>query len=182
MRDSRPHLIDSLFSNPIETSQESLSKIQHQAIALVQLNHAVNMLLPEILRPWCRVANFRQGLMVLETANASWQMRLRYEEAKLLSTVRIQILPSLSSIDIRINPVLAKKQALHTQDDDSDRHCLCLLGGQSRHLSLRSAASIRHVAAQSEGKLKNVLERLAKLAEDSPEHMPSPKIEASPDL
>ncbi|KYP97099.1 hypothetical protein BG74_05595 [Sodalis-like endosymbiont of Proechinophthirus fluctus] len=167
MHDGRPNPIDSLFSDNAEVGHVSLSKIKQRAIMLFNLNHAVNALLPALLRPWCRVANVRQGVIVLETANASWKMRLRYEEPQLLFALRGQILPSLSSIDIRINPGLARKQELNAQNKDSGRQYHRPLREKPRQLSLQSAASIRYVAACSEGKLKNVLERLAELAGES---------------
>ncbi|OZI15369.1 hypothetical protein CE195_02125 [Sodalis-like symbiont of Philaenus spumarius] len=167
MRYSRPHPIDSLFSDAAETGRVSLSKIQQRAILLLKLTRAVNALLPTPLRPWCHVANVRQGVLVLETANASWKMRLRYEQPQLLSALRAQILPSLSSIDIRIHPGLARNQELNKQNNESGRQLDRPLGKKPRRLSVQSAASIRHVAARSEGKLKNTLERLAELAGES---------------
>ncbi|MGP4123398.1 MAG: DUF721 domain-containing protein [Sodalis sp. (in: enterobacteria)] len=167
MRNSHPHPIDSLFSDATETDRISLLKLQQQAIMLLKLNRAVNALLPAPLRPWCRVANVRQGVMVLETATASWHMRLRYEQPQLLSALRAQILPSLSSIDIRINPGLAKKQEFNAKNNYGSQKHYWLIGGKPRHLSVQSAMSIRHVAARSEGKLKNALERLAERARES---------------
>lgn len=107
MRDSRPQLLDVLFDDASAGSKGPLHNVQQRAVALLKLNRAVKGLLPAPLHPWCRVANFRQGILVLETANASWMMRLRYEQPALLSALRAQILPSLSSIDIRINPANA---------------------------------------------------------------------------
>lgn len=110
MRDSRPRSIDNLFSDATDIDRMFLAQIQQRAVMLLKLNRTIGTLLPAPLRPWCRVANFRQGVIVLETANASWKMRLRYEQTQLLSTLRAQILPSLSSIDIRINPDLARNK------------------------------------------------------------------------
>ncbi|WMQ74363.1 MAG: hypothetical protein GPOALKHO_001381 [Sodalis sp.] len=167
MRHSRPHPIDSLFGDAAETGRQSLSKIKQRAIMLLNLNHAVSTLLPAPLRPWCCVANVRQSVMVLETANASWKMRLLYEQPQLLSALRAKILPSLSSIDIRINPGLERKQELNAQNNDSGRQHRRPLKEKPRQLSAQSAVSIRHVAARSEGKLKSALERLAELAGES---------------
>ena len=111
MRDSRPQLLDVLFDDASAGSKGPLHNVQQRAVALLKLNRAVKGLLPAPLHPRCRVANFRQGILVLETANASWMMRLRYEQPALLSALRAQILPSLSSIDIRINPALMAKAA-----------------------------------------------------------------------
>lgn len=109
MRESRPQLLDVLFDDAIAAENGPLHNVQQRATALLKLNRAVKGLLPSQLQPWCRVANYRQSVLVLETANASWLMRLRYEQPALLSALRAQILPSLSSIDIRINPSLMAK-------------------------------------------------------------------------
>lgn len=124
MRDSRPRSIDNLFSDATDTNRMFLARIQQRAIMLLKLNRAIRTLLPAPLRPWCRVANFRQGVIVLETANASWKMRLHYEQTQLLSTLRAQILPSLSSIDIRINPDLARNKDPNTKNNrNSQQSC-----------------------------------------------------------
>ncbi|CUX96325.1 hypothetical protein FVIR_GE00485 [Candidatus Gullanella endobia] len=109
MRDSRPHPVNRLFSEIDKNGHVSLSKIQQHCMLLLKLNRIVNTLLPIPLRPWCRVANIRQGILILETANANWKLRLYYEQFHLLSSLRAQILPSLLSIDIKINPGLARK-------------------------------------------------------------------------
>lgn len=167
MRDSRPQAIDTLFSDPAEPGRASLSQIQQRAVALLKLNRTVSALLPAPLRPWCRVGNFRQGVMVLECANASWMMRLRYEQTQLLSALRAQILPSLSSIDIRINPTLAIKGEPNAQNSGIGTRVSRPVAEKPRILSAQSAESIRHVAARSEGKLQKLLERLAGLAGES---------------
>lgn len=82
MRDSRPQLLDVLFSESSSADKGPLHNVQQRAAALLKLNRAVKGLLPAQLHPWCRVANFRQGVLVLETANASWMMRLRYETSR----------------------------------------------------------------------------------------------------
>ncbi|OMQ22309.1 DUF721 domain-containing protein [Serratia oryzae] len=163
MRDSRPQLLDVLFDDALTTEKGPLHNVQQRALALLKLNRAVRGLLPAQLHPWCRVANFRQGVLVLETANASWMMRLRYEQPSLLSALRAQILPSLLSIDIRINPALMAKGSSQVQDVVKTTE-----NAQStaplRHLSQESADELRGLAARSPEKLRKILERLASLA------------------
>ncbi|MFG1173754.1 DUF721 domain-containing protein [Erwiniaceae bacterium CAU 1747] len=163
MRDSRPQSIESYFDQAQDKSM--LQNIQQRAIALNKLNRAVQGVLPAQLHPWCRVANFRQGILVIEAANASWLMRLRYEQSSLLSALRAQILPSLTSIDIRINPSLAAKghefvQECSTQVQKEEKPPV-------RQLSEHSAEILRSVASHSPEKLKKILERLASLAGES---------------
>jgi hypothetical protein len=141
-----------------------LQSIQQRAIALNKLNRALQGIIPAQLHPWCRVANFRQGVLVLETANASWMMRLRYEQSSLLSALRAQILPSLTSIDIRINPTMAAKAQENAQENSVRPAKENNLG---RQLSEESAEILRGVASRSPEKLKKTLERLALLAGES---------------
>lgn len=160
MRDSRPQSIESFFD--MAQDQSVLQNVQQRAIALNKLNRAVQGVIPAQLHPWCRVANFRQGILVIETANASWLMRLRYEQSSLLSALRAQILPSLTSIDIRINPSLAAKGQESVQETSNQ-----VKGAEKpplRQISEQSAEILRSVASQSPEKLKKILERLASLA------------------
>ncbi|NIG62617.1 MAG: DUF721 domain-containing protein [Serratia symbiotica] len=157
MRDSRPQLLDVLFDDPLTADKLQLHNVQQQALALLKLNRAVKNLLPAQLHPWCRVANVRQGILVLEAANASWMMRLRYEQPILLSKLQAQILPSLSSINIRINPGLmanGEHRIKNTQQAAPLR----------RHLSQESARAVMGLANHSPEKLRKILEQLAALA------------------
>lgn len=166
MRENRPQLLDVLFDDAVAAENGPLHNVQQRATALLKLNRAVKGLLPSQLQPWCRVANYRQSVLVLETANASWLMRLRYEQPALLSALRAQILPSLSSIDIRINPSLMAKGHNLTQDAVKSSENL----GKSpplRHLSLESAKELRGLASRSPERLRTILERLAALAGES---------------
>lgn len=163
MRDSRPQSIENLFETT--EGQSMLQTIQQRAVALNKLNRAVQGILPAQMHPWCRVANFRQGILVLETANASWMMRLRYEQSSLLSALRAQILPSLTAIDITINPSLAakaqesvQKSGIQTGEEEN---------APGRQLSEQSAEILRSVASRSPEKLKRIIERLASLAGES---------------
>ena len=163
MRDSRPQSIEYLFETT--DGQNMLQSIQQRAIALNKLNRAVKGVIPAQLHPWCRVANFRQGILVLETANASWMMRLRYEQSSLLSALRAQILPSLTAIDIRINPTLAAKAQESVQESSS--RPVTEEKSAGRQLSEQSAEILRSVASRSPEKLRKTIERLASLAGES---------------
>lgn len=161
MRDSRPQLLDALFDDALTTADKTpLHNIQKHALALHELNRTVKSLLPAPLHLCCRVANVRKSILVLEAANASWMMRLRYAQPILLSTLQAQILPSLSSIDIRINPSLitnGEHRIKNTQQAPPLR----------RHLSQESARVVIELANRSPEKLRNILEKLAALAGES---------------
>ncbi len=165
MRDSRPQLLDVLFDDASSVDKSPLRLVQQRAAALLKLNRAVKGLLPAPMKPWCRVGNYRQGVLVLEIANASWMMRLRYEQPALLSALRAQILPSLSSIDIRINPSLMVKVENVSQFDQVN--AAAIREKPFRQLSAQSAEELMIVASRSPEKLRKALERLAGLAGES---------------
>lgn len=166
MRDSRPQLLDILFDDASSTEKSPLRLVQQRAAALLKLNRAVKGLLPAPMKQWCRVGNYRQGVLVLEIANASWMMRLRYEQPALLSALRAQILPSLSSIDIRINPSLMVKVENGSQFKDQ-ASAAASAEKPFRQLSAQSAEELMIVASRSPEKLRKALERLAGLAGES---------------
>ncbi|NBM04215.1 DUF721 domain-containing protein [Proteus sp. G2671] len=163
MRDSYPQSLEKIFIELEGSNKSTLQLIQQRATILLKLNRAVMALLPIPLRDKCRVANYRNAILIIEVANASWLTRLRYETPSLLSALRQEILPSLSSIDIKINPSLGIKQ--------EKRFLISSLKEQApikrRHLSLESAQSLKYLAEKSPKKLREKLERLAALAGES---------------
>lgn len=163
MRGSYPQPIYKLLNNAAESSDQTfLSQIKQRALMLLKLNHTINTLLPVSLRPWCRVVNLRHNILVLETANASWMMRLLYEKNKLLSTLRTQILPSLSAIDIRINPMMMTiKREFYNKNINNPARVNWLRTDNPHKFSTQGAILLRRVAKNSEGKLKKTLKRLA---------------------
>ncbi|QTL39239.1 DUF721 domain-containing protein [Xenorhabdus budapestensis] len=175
MRDSRPQSLETLLSEPLfenaaTAGKSPLQTIQRHAIALLKLNRTVLSLLPVQLRPWCRVANYRKQILVLEAGNASWKTRLYYEIPILLSALRCEILPSLSSIDIRINPSLMVKSRNNGQN--VEKISAKKLNNDNRDLPIRqlsheSAETLKILAEHCPEKLKRKLERLAALAGES---------------
>ncbi|WP_085248319.1 DUF721 domain-containing protein [Gilliamella mensalis] len=104
MRYNDPQILTSIL-----TQAPCLSKIQDRANALRSLAKVVNDLLPSPLNAQCRVANYRQGVLILEVSTAGWLTRLKYEQSNLISEIRKNILPSLSSIQYQINPDISVK-------------------------------------------------------------------------
>ncbi|MFV9996598.1 MAG: DUF721 domain-containing protein [Arsenophonus endosymbiont of Dermacentor nuttalli] len=161
MRDSYPQSLAILLKES-KFDSNTLQTIQKRAQALIKLNHTVLSLLPSELKAWCRVANYRQHILILEVTNASRKTRLNYELPTLLSTLRDTILPSLSSINIMINPSLSAKNS---------KNCLSIQQIAIKptqqiisKLNEESAKTIRNLAKRSPKKLKEKLERLAALA------------------
>ncbi|UDG79324.1 hypothetical protein F7X37_00301 [Candidatus Ecksteinia adelgidicola] len=110
MRKSYPKLLNVLFEEAFELNQSSLFTIKKHIQMLLKLNLVLKKVLPTKMHPWCRIANVRDNILILEVANASWMINLRYKEFILLSNFKKKILPSLLSINIRINPNLIEKK------------------------------------------------------------------------
>ena len=70
MRDSQPVSLESLLESGTKDNN-TLKSIQQRAVVLLKLNRAVLALLPAMLKPHCRVANYRKQLLILEVSNAA---------------------------------------------------------------------------------------------------------------
>ncbi|AFH92649.1 TPA: DUF721 domain-containing protein [Providencia stuartii] len=165
MRDSHPQALFDVLEESLAKTRSPLLTIQRNAIAINKLNKAVKALLPSELKPMCRVANYRNCILVIEVANASWMTRLNYEKLQLLSALRNSILPSLSSIDIRINPVLMRKKAENSSLNNQTAKTAQV--ANKRKISTETAKQLLHLAENSPKRLKERLERLAALAGES---------------
>ncbi|KPD03241.1 DUF721 domain-containing protein [Moellerella wisconsensis] len=169
MRDSHPQplsdVLDDSLSKNTSDAKGSLQAIQRTAKAILQLNRTVKSLLPAEMKPMCRVANYRNHILIIEVANASWLNRMNYEKPNIVSALRSTILPSLSSIDIRINPVLMTKKG----QNSSTNHQLVEPEQKSnpRRISAKTAEQLLVLAERSPKKLKEKFERLAALAGES---------------
>lgn len=165
MRDSHPQALFDVLEESLAKTSNTLQTIQQNAKAILKLNRVVKSLLPAEIKPMCRVANYRNNIMVIEVANASWMTRLNYERTNLLSALRSSILPSLSSIDIRINPDLIRKSkqnsSLNKQSVNQKEN------RNQRQISTQTAEQLLRLAEKSPKGLKERFERLAALAGES---------------
>ncbi|AVV84123.1 hypothetical protein SPWS13_2357 [Shewanella putrefaciens] len=97
-----------------------------------------------------KVANFRQGVLVIETTSAAWAARINFQKPKLLAQLQAETLTILTAIEVKVNPRLALYDAKPKQ----------------AHKELSPAAA-EHIAALAEnisGTLGEKLKRLASLA------------------
>ena len=149
MRGNEPKVLTSLLSQGA-----LLSKIKDRTIALSQLTKIIDELLPPPLIQQYRVANYRQGVLILEVNSASWLTRLKYEQGNLLSGIRQKILPSLSSIQYKINPTIATNYSQSVILSDKNVKI-------SNVISKQTAIYLNAIAEQAPDKLKKQLIKLA---------------------
>lgn len=149
MRNSEPKPLFNLFKAP------SLLTIQERGKALSTLSRLLYGFLPLPLTEQCRVANYRQGILIIEVSSASWLTRLRYEQEKLRSLLRQNGLSGLSSIQFKINPELNRNKCeLHCDDS----------AAYQRQITPQSAEMLLALADNCSPKLKSSLIKLAKHA------------------
>ncbi|ELR66389.1 hypothetical protein C942_04824 [Photobacterium marinum] len=147
MRDHRPQSTASLLDD------SQLGNIQQRAIALSKLNKAIKEHLN--CAEHCRVANYRQGSLIIETASAAWSMRLNYERNNLIHKLREKLLPNLADIEVKVNPALAAVEQ-KAQDKTPDI--------VQKPISQQAAQYLLSTAQNAPAKVKARLERLAALS------------------
>ncbi|KJF90946.1 DUF721 domain-containing protein [Photobacterium leiognathi] len=147
MRDHRPQTTGDILE------ETGLNNIQQRAIALSQLNKAVKQHVNGTEH--CRVSNYRQGILIIETASAAWSMRLNYERHQLIMKLREKLLPKLQDIEIKVNPALA---AIQEQKQNKIPDIV------QKPISDVAAQHLLATAATAPDKVKKRLERLAQLA------------------
>ncbi|WP_318478567.1 DUF721 domain-containing protein [Photobacterium leiognathi] len=147
MRDHRPQTTGDILE------ETGLNNIQQRAIALSQLNKAVKQHVNGAEH--CRVSNYRQGILIIETASAAWSMRLNYERHQLIMKLREKLLPKLQDIELKVNPALA---AIQEQKQNKIPDIV------QKPISDVAAQHLLATAATAPDKVKKRLERLAQLA------------------
>ncbi|MBP2700571.1 DUF721 domain-containing protein [Photobacterium lucens] len=147
MRDHRPQTTGDILE------ETGLNNIQQRAMALSQLNKAVKQYVNGAEH--CRVSNYRQGILIIETASAAWSMRLNYERHQLIMKLREKLLPKLQDIEIKVNPALA---AIQEQKQNKIPDIV------QKPISDIAAQHLLATAATAPDKVKKRLERLAQLA------------------
>lgn len=147
MRNSEPQSLNNLFNG------FTLANIQTRSIALSRLNKMIYCYLPIHLHHCCRVANYRQSILIIEVCSAGWLTRLRYEQEKLLLALRQNGLSGLASIQYKINPVLNQPQSFVNDKVTTV--------GNKRTITPQSASLLLALAQDATPKLKTNLIKLA---------------------
>lgn len=144
------HTPDSL-QDVLTTKSNKLAKIQQKAGQLQVINQFLTTQLIPGSEEYCRVANLRQGILVIEVASGVWKTRLMQLSQSILSQMQQQISPSLNAIELRVNPELFNEQPEKPKPNP-------------RKISENTAQHLTVLAESAPPKLAATLSRLAKLA------------------
>nr|WP_086938442.1 DciA family protein [Thaumasiovibrio occultus] len=101
MRDHRPQGASHLLE------RGTLSEITERAKLLDQLGKKVKSCVSPSLGSHLRIANYRDGLLILEVSSPSWAQRVNFERFTIMEQLRRDMLPSLTTIEVKVNPAMA---------------------------------------------------------------------------
>lgn len=135
----------------MKTSTTKLVKIQQKAGQLQAINEfLVKELIPGS-HEYCRVANLRKGVLIIEVASGVWKTRLLQLSYSILEQMKLNMSFPLESIELKVNPELFNEQ---TEE----------LTPNPRKISNKTAEHLTALAQMSPPKLAATLNRLASLA------------------
>ena len=147
MRDHRPTLGDEIIA------ESRFSQLQKHAEEIMMINKELKTILPRGTEDHCRVANVRDGQLVIEVASAGIKMKIDYDRLMILNKLRTQGFAKLMSVEVRINPSLYRNR--FQQDDRPKRP----------PLTESAAKSLMTIADMAPPKIQERLKRLADMAE-----------------
>ncbi|NMH66396.1 DUF721 domain-containing protein [Shewanella salipaludis] len=127
-----------------------LPDLAEKAELLLYLDQHVKQMTAGPVAEQLKVANLRQGVLVIETTTAAWAARINFQKTKLLTQLQTETLPMLTAIEVKVNPGLA----LYTPKPKVPQH----------QLSAVAAEHLEALAEHVEGSLGEKLKRLAALA------------------
>ncbi|TKB53720.1 DUF721 domain-containing protein [Ferrimonas aestuarii] len=139
-------------SKPTDISElmgQKLSQVQQRTHALQQLEQSVRQVLGDDLQGRYRVANLRQGVLVIETNSGAWATRLQFQKQQLLQHLRQQNYPMLTTIEIKVNPKLSRVERHQEKNLNS--------------ISPEAAKGLNELAETVGGSLGEKLKKLAAL-------------------
>ncbi|GAA4900494.1 DUF721 domain-containing protein [Ferrimonas pelagia] len=106
-----------------QLASERFAKLQNHAGQMGQLRQCLLPLLDPAVHDQMKIANLRDGKLVIELASAAWATRLQYQRLDLMSALRRNGFPMLTTIEFKVNPKLSQitpKKAVVTKQLSSN--------------------------------------------------------------
>ncbi|EKR4920328.1 DUF721 domain-containing protein [Escherichia coli] len=139
--------VSDLLESGYSENDDLAHKIQVRASKLYRIDQEVKKIIPRSLEQWIRVANYRDGKLIIEVANAAVQLRARQLIGGVEEKLRSGLLPALQGIELRINPDLSRSPT-------SNSH-------RVSEISQNSAEMLKLIATSAPETLREALLRLA---------------------
>lgn len=144
------------LSNLFAKSSGSLASIAEKSQHLNTLNLFLAETVGVTIAQNCRVSNYEQGILTIETANSAFATRLNFMLAEILSNFRRNVLPELVDIKVKVVPI----DQISAYKGKKDEKAAPV---NENPLSDQAASYIIEAAANAPESLKRKLERLAAL-------------------
>ena len=149
----KPHTPKSL-SNLFTKSSGSLARIAEKSQYLNALNHHLVETVGATIAQNCRVSNYEQGILTIETINSAFATRLNFMLPQILQNFRENVLPEMASIKIKVVPNEKFYCAVNRKVEKN-----------TNRLSEQASSYILEAASNAPDSLKRKLERLAARAQ-----------------
>ncbi|QJC31592.1 DUF721 domain-containing protein [Enterobacteriaceae endosymbiont of Donacia tomentosa] len=133
-----------------------LFKIYLHTNILIKINTFIKKYIPVELHNWYNIKNFKDGILIIETCNASSMTRFLYEKTNIIFFLKKNLIPSLIDINIQINPAFYIKKNIIIPNEKNTY--------KKNILSKYSANLLLNLARKSPIKLRYIIERFAKSA------------------
>lgn len=134
----------------LHQSSGNLAAIAEKSQHIQALNQCLSETVGDTIAQKCRVSNYAQGILTIETVNSAFATRLNFLSSQILLNFRRNVLPEL--IDIKVKVIPNETNSYQTAKKATK---------SKRQLSKQSADAILAVSQNAPDKLKKVLERLA---------------------
>lgn len=139
----QPEHIHSVYQH-----SDALKKLMQRTKLLEHLNHLLQSNLPAQFSAHCRLANIKNGTLIIHTDNASYASLIRFQAPQLCKTLSTELEMTITGMDIKVRP-------LHHISQNEVANSLTL--------SQPSASLLQQTAdCIEEGPLKAALEKLAR--------------------
>ncbi|WP_105167317.1 DUF721 domain-containing protein [Pseudoalteromonas sp. T1lg23B] len=135
---------------------DKLSNYSHKSQTMAQLQHCLEAAIGPILSKKARVANYRDGTLIIEAASATLATRLNYLKMEILSQFRQAGMIECAQVKVVTNP--EAQQRLTPRDNTSTQHKQQYTG---RVMSEQTAAQLTDLASNAPPSLQEKLLKLA---------------------
>lgn len=122
MRDHRPTSTEDVIA------ESQFKQVQEHAGEILQQPSSTNNF-TKGTADHCRVANIRNGHLLIDVSSAAIKMKIDYDRLMILNKLRTQGYAKLISVDVRINPSLYRNR--YEKDDRPKRPPLTESAAQS---------------------------------------------------
>ncbi|GLS82205.1 DUF721 domain-containing protein [Paraferrimonas haliotis] len=92
----------------VAKADNNLNQLLQHAELITALDHQVKQFVGTPTSEHLQVINLRQGVLVVAVDSASWGARFNFSKAALIDSIRACSLPMLATIEVKVNPQMAK--------------------------------------------------------------------------